>query len=281
MLSLADVADRVGVHYMTVYRWMRTGRLRAEWAGGRWAVDGAEVAALLGGRRDEPDGGRHDEPDGGRRRWATWQARLEHCLLAGDEAGTWAVAQAALTAGARPDSLLLEVVAPVMVSIGRRWAAGELTVADEHCASQLATRLIGRLGPSFDRPGRKRRAVVVGTPAGERHALPVAMVVDLLRGSGYRVVDLGVDLPPAELARGAASPGVLAVAVGATVSGQLSALAAAVVEIRRQAPTVPVIVGGAAVPDRASAEAVGADVWSGGDARRLLAVLAELEASGR
>ena len=41
-----------------------------------------------------------------------------------------------------------------MESIGARWAAGELGVADEHRATVVVQRLLGRLGPQLNRRGR-------------------------------------------------------------------------------------------------------------------------------
>ena len=38
-LSLAEVAERVNRAYLTVYRWVRAGKLKAYWVGGRWEVD--------------------------------------------------------------------------------------------------------------------------------------------------------------------------------------------------------------------------------------------------
>ncbi|MET0148370.1 MAG: helix-turn-helix domain-containing protein, partial [Acidimicrobiales bacterium] len=37
-LTLQEAAERAGVHYLTVYRWVRTGRLPATKAEGTWAV---------------------------------------------------------------------------------------------------------------------------------------------------------------------------------------------------------------------------------------------------
>lgn len=280
-LTLRQVAERLGVHYMTVYRHVRTGKLPARWQDGQWLVDEADLpvpgAARPGGAGRA---GARAVGSGGRRRpgWAQWTARLEQRLVAGDEPGAWAVAQAAMAAGAAPERVLLDVVAPAMVAIGRRWETGELTVADEHRASQVATRVLARLGPSFARPGRKRAAVVVGTPPGERHALPVAMAVDVLRGAGHQVVDLGVDVPAAMFARVAErTPQLLAVAVGVTRTGQERAVAQVVSAVRGAVPGVPVLVGGAGVPGGAAATRLGADRWSGADARSLLDAVAAVE----
>jgi excisionase family DNA binding protein len=267
--SLADVAAELGVHYMTVYRWVRTGRLTARWVNGQWAVDAAALDQLVAEQR----------PDrvAGTPRWPRWRVRLERRLLAGDEPGAWELVESTLAGGASPIAVLLDLVAPVMVEVGRLWASGQITVADEHCASQVAARLVGRLGPRFDRPGRKRGAVVVGAPPGEQHSLPVAIAVDVLRWAGFRVIDLGVDLPAEALAATVARSDVLAVALGVTTPGRPEAVAEAVQAIRRRAEGVAVVVGGAALGSAEAAAAIGADAWSGTDARSLLAVVEDFD----
>lgn len=278
-LTLKQAAERLGLHYMTVYRHIRTGRLPARWVDGHWLVREQDLTAsraagdppaLSGPRRRRPA---FDE----------WSNRLERRLVAGDEAGAWTVGQSVLAAGASPDRVVLDVLAPAMVSVGRRWAAGELTVADEHRASQVATRVLARLGPVFGRPGRRRGAVLVGTPPGERHTLPVTMAVDLLRGAGHHVIDLGADVPAPMFSLVAERTShLLAVAVGATCQGQLPALAEVVASVHDAVPGVPVLVGGAGVPDKEMADQVGADHWSGLDGRSLVAAVTAVDdARGR
>ena len=133
--------------------------------------------------------------------------------------------QAALASGMEPIAVYLDLLGPALRSIGDRWARGQLSVADEHQASTVAGRLIGRLGPLFARRGRKPGAVLVGSVAGETHALPSAILADILRGAGFEVIDLGANTPPVSFSQlpagrtgssGAVASGVL---IGATVAG--------------------------------------------------------------
>ena len=141
--------------------------------------------------------------------------------MAGDARGAWGVIEAAQAAGADVDEVYLDLVAPAMVSIGRRWESGELDVAVEHRASVIAGRLVGRLGHRFLRRGRNRGTVVLGAPAGERHSLPLALLADLLRGAGWDVSDLGSDVPAPSFVLAAARAEQLTV-VGVSISTQES-----------------------------------------------------------
>ena len=187
-------------------------------------------------------------------------------MVAGDEAGAWAVIEDALTAGATPAEVHLTLLIPCLASIGSRWESGDLSIAEEHRATGVAQRLVGRLGPRFARRGRKRGAVVLGAVAGELHALPNAMLADLTRGIGFEVIDLGANTPPesfVEIAQ--ATPRLFAVVLGATTPGREGELARAVGALRDAGIHAPILVGGALVRDEKHARALGADGWTGPD----------------
>ncbi len=253
-LTLHDAAELLGVHYMTAYRYVRLGLLPARKDGATWRVARADLDRFRD--REVPPAGR------GRRR-APWDERFEARLVAGDARGAWGVVEAALAAGTALDAVYLEVIAPALASIGQRWADGEIDVAVEHRASGIATRVIGRLGPRFARRGRTRGTVVLGAPAGDRHALPVSLLADLVRGVGFEVVDLGADVPASSFAFAAVDAQRL-VAVGVSVStpGNEEAVRAAVEAIRGAVGDVPLLIGGGAVQGEDDARRLGADGWA-------------------
>nr|WP_283251025.1 cobalamin-dependent protein [Rhabdothermincola salaria] len=120
-------------------------------------------------------------------------------------------------------------------------------------------RLIGRLGPRFSRPGRKRGSVVVGAAPGDHHGVPVALAADLLRAEGFTVVDLGADTPAesfAEAARDAER--LVAVGINATTPRNEANIAATIADVRRMLGC-PIVLGGSGL-DPESAPTLGADV---------------------
>lgn len=272
-LTLNEVAGVLGVHYMTVYRYVRTGRLPASRSGAQWRVASRDVVELQSARQATP----LRRPAGSGPMSDRVRLGLQQRLKAGDEDGVWNVVQAMLIAGSGPEEILLDVVVPVMVALGDEWATGQASVGEEHRASQVVTRVLGRLGPQFRRRGRRRGAVVVGAPAGERHAIPVAIMADMARGAGWDVVELGADVPAtmfAEAASLATRP--VAVAVGLTIDGGDDTVRQIVAEVGKSARHVPVVVGGAGVRGAAHARDLGAARWTGTDARSALAVLNQL-----
>ena len=256
-ITLEEAAQRLGVHYMTAYRYVRSGRLPAVRDGLRWLVDPADLAAIGGGRATRGHGRlRTDGAD-----------RLQARMVAGDEPGSWGVLEEAIAYGLSPSAALVDLLGPALRAIGDGWATGELAVADEHRAVAVAQRLIGRLGPRFARRGPKRGTVVLGAVAGDEHALPSAMVADVLRGGGFDAVDLGADTPPEAFAGTAAeATRLVAVLVGTTVPGADRALRRAVRAVRATGVEVPILLGGAGTSGDAHARALGATGWSGADA---------------
>jgi excisionase family DNA binding protein len=246
-LSLRECADRLGVHYMTAYKYVRHGRLAATKVGPEWRVRGGDLEAFLAG-----------PASGGP---APWADRLEARLIAGDHAGAWGVVEAAMSSGLDPAAVYVRLLAPALRDIGEGWAQGTITVADEHRATVTAARLLGRLGPRFVHRGRSRGRVVIGTPPGERHALAVSMAADHLRGAGWEVIELGCDLPVADFVRVVREAGrVSAIAVSVTIE-QAMRPAHDLIRSLRFADLGPILLGGGAVTPEAALR-FGADAWA-------------------
>ncbi len=266
MISLQQAADRLGVHYMTVYRYIRTGRLPAVKEAGEWRIERTAVDRL----RRRQAGPQRRAP---RHTWAT--SRMLDRLVAGDELGVWQLVEAALAGGAEPSEVHLELIVPALRAIGEQWAKGELSVADEHRASVVARRVISRLGTRFTRRGRKRGTVVLGEVAGERHEIPGAIVADQLRGSGFDVIDLGADTPADSFVTAARQHRPVCVLICVTGAGHKKAVTEAVAALRAGIE-VPILVGGAAVANEKVALRLGSDRWTGTDARQVVTSVEEL-----
>ena len=265
-MTLQEAADRLGVHYMTAYRYVRTGRLPATRQGSQWVIDPRDLRQL----RNSPRARSGERSRGDR------SAALQARLMAGDEAGAWTVVEDALTSGLDPADVYLDLLVPALRGLGEGWVDGSLTVAQEHRASALAQRLIGRLGPRFARRGSKRGTVVIGAPAGDHHSLPGAIFADLLRGAGFEVLDMGSDAPAesfVETARQADR--LVAVLVGVTNPGNDTSVRTTLRALRKAALDVPLLVGGSAIEGAEHARRVGADDWSGGDARAAIRAVEE------
>ncbi len=258
-LSLQEAADRLGVHYMTAYRYVRTGQLPATLVGARWRVPRSAIKNHIAALRSPAQPrrratARHDSV-----------AQLRRLLIVGDERESWRLVQSCLASSFTPESLYFNVLAPTMRRIGADWAADRIDVGAEHQATVVMYRLIGRLGPLFSRPGPPRGAVVVGAPPEDTHGLPTALLADPLRGRGFAVIDIGAN-PPLESWRSTvessedASGGLCGVAIAASSPANRIVLRDTIAAIKRVTSS-PVILGGPAIRDHAHAIRLGADRW--------------------
>jgi excisionase family DNA binding protein len=269
-LTINEAAQRLGVHYMTVYRYVRLGMLPARKEGSGWLIEPEDL-----GRLDTSP----SVP--ARKRSAPWHTRLQARMLAGDELGSWGVVEAAIGSGMEPRDFYCDVLTPVLHTIGDLWRRGEIGVEDEHLASNVAGSMIGRLGPRFASRGRTKGTVVIAMPAGERHDLGLAILGDILRSDGYRVLNLGADTPADALIAALRDVDDLVAIALSVVNGESLTTAATMIEaVRETLGAVPVLAGGAAVGDEQTALRLGADGWAG-DAREVGKLIATMTATRR
>ena len=169
-------------------------------------------------------------------------------VLAGDEVEAEIVVRDAIDAGLTMAEVDDEVIAPALWLVGELWARGEITVADEHLATEISLRVLTlqrearRLASE-----RRRRTVMLAAPSGERHVVALRMVADLLREAGYKVLMLGADVPPRALASAAVRHSPDVICLSATMPGGGDRVLIAASEVLEQMPGARFIVGGRAL----------------------------------
>ncbi|WP_426571771.1 cobalamin-dependent protein [Aquihabitans sp. McL0605] len=253
-LNLKQVARLLDVHYMTVYRYVRHGRLPAHREGTGWLVDRADALAFRAGAAVAAPGSTVD-----------WAERLAGRLRVGDEVGAWSVVRDALSAGHDAERVHLDVIAGAIAHVaGAETTAVEVAV-DERIALTTASRLVARLGGQFTHRGRKRGTVVLATPPGEHHGLSLAIVANLVRHAGFQALELGTDASAAHLLAAVGRvDDLVAVGLSVTVADRFEATVGIIRELRAVHPDLPVLVGGQAVRNRTVADLAGASAWSAG-----------------
>lgn len=117
---------------------------------------------------------------------------LRDALVAFDEAGAHAALDQ-LIASLSLETLLGTVVLPLLQEIGEGWEQGEITIGQEHFASNLLRGRLMALGRGWGR-GTGRHALLAA-PSGEHHDLGLVVLALMLRDYGWRVTFLGADAP--------------------------------------------------------------------------------------
>jgi MerR family transcriptional regulator, light-induced transcriptional regulator len=137
------------------------------------------------------------------------------------------------------ETVLQEVVLPYLHRLGERWEAGEVSVAQEHFASNLLRgRLLG-LAQGWGQ-GQGPLAILACVP-GEQHELGLLAFGVALRRRGWRITYLGTDSPIGAVADIARS---LAPAVVVLLSINPDNFLDHAREIRELANQVPVMIAG-------------------------------------
>ena len=90
--------------------------------------------------------------------------------------------------------VVTEIIEKGLNEIGTGWHHGEYSVQQEHFASALADRRLQTLLSLSPQPTIPK-SVLVGCPPGEHHALPLLIIDLFLRRKGYKVINLGTDIP--------------------------------------------------------------------------------------
>jgi DNA-binding transcriptional MerR regulator len=162
---------------------------------------------------------------------AAARAALASAVDAFDEPAAQAIVDE-LLAAATVDAFLSEVVVPFLRDVGERWERGELSVAQEHFASNvLRGRLLG-LARGWG-AGAGRRALLA-CPPDERHDLGLIAFGLALRARGWRIDFLGGDTPVESVLRAAQAIRPDLLVVSSTAPGLLQAVAAQLAALARE-----------------------------------------------
>ena len=259
ILTLHEVAERLGVHYMTVYRYVHEGHLPATKNGHGWIVQASDVRNFQRGANQAVS---HIE---GGKKAAPWSARMLALLIEGNERGVVKLMESVLRSGNDLYFVYLDVLVPAMNAIGMKWSAGEIDVFIEHRASGIASRSAALIGARFSKRGVHKGTVLIGSPKGEHHVLGSQLLGDLISMEGWKVDNLGGDVPAESFASAAMQiSDVVAVCIASTMTESLPAMSKSLSKIKKASnSSISCFAGGAAVLDLEHAKKLGADYWAG------------------
>lgn len=124
------------------------------------------------------------------------QAWVSACLAYDERGAEQALAQA--FALYPVEVVCLELLQKGLAEMGEGWYRGEITVQQEHFASELAMRRLEALLAATPPPTRLDR-ILVGCPPEEEHTFGPLLLTLLLRRRGWDVLYLGASVPVARL----------------------------------------------------------------------------------
>ncbi len=198
-------------------------------------------------------------------------------VVAGKRNDVLAAIHTALDAGVPVENIINEGMIPAMGEVGRRFEKGDYYIPEMLVAARAMQAGMSEVKPLLSIANIKEAGtVVVGTVAGDLHDIGKNLVSVMLEGAGFKIIDLGTDVPAEKFVQAVHehNPDIIALSALLTTTmlnlGRVQeALQAA--NVRDQ---VKLLVGGAPVTDRFAKE-IGADGYAP-DASRAVAVAKSL-----
>ena len=202
ILSTRQVAQLLGVGEATVKRWADSGEIDCfRTVGGHRKFRLRDVTAFVQ-KRDY-----HTVmplPASAAANIDEAQSRFEKSSLAGDIDSCVAQMAALRLSGMTLADIFDDVVAPALHKVGSKWEKCQLSVADEHIATNTVVDAIARAQPLAEPPGEPNRAdkgtAVVASVAGEQHDVAARMAACLLRARCFEVLAPLAQTPARDLA---------------------------------------------------------------------------------
>jgi len=193
---------------------------------------------------------------------------LLHALIEGNQLAAGHLVDEAISERWEPSYVYVHVVGHCLAEVGARWHSGDLSIATEHRATQIALRLLARAQRSYVNGKRIGRRALITSVEGDNHVIGGLTFADLLRFEGWDVDFLGADTPVDAIVDLVGSETPELVGLSITIEEFLPNASATVTALK-QLPNPPVVVvGGAAAcanpiadADFCSADAVEAVNW--------------------
>ena len=193
---------------------------------------------------------------------------VAQAVIEADGAQVRALTQRAVGEGVAAEQILSEGLIAGMDVIGEQFRAGEVFVPEVLLSARAMQEGLKVLRPVLAETGAQPKGTaVVGTIQGDRHDIGKNLVAMMLEGAGFRVIDLGNDVPIDRFVATAAAEQAEVVGISTlltTTMPRMRKVAEAFAEAKLR-EKVRLMVGGAPIT-RDFAEQIGVDGY-GGDAR--------------
>jgi 5-methyltetrahydrofolate--homocysteine methyltransferase len=176
--------------------------------------------------------------------------RLARYILVGSKEGLYADLDEALQAR-RPLEIINGPLMAGMDEVGRLFNRNELIVAEVLQSAEAMKAAVGHLEPHMEKTETSTKGkILLATVKGDVHDIGKNLVEIILGNNGYRVVNLGIKVPPDELVRAYRehAPDAIGLSGLLVKSAQMMVLTAQ--DLARAGIGCPILVGGAALTNR-------------------------------
>jgi len=202
---------------------------------------------------------------------------LSQAVIEGHYDKTAQLTAAALDAGAKPGDIIAQGLQAAMDVVGERYSSGEYFLPDMLMSARAMTNAMEVLKPLIAKTGMATLGrIVLGTVKGDVHDIGKNIVGMFLKGVGFEIIDLGVDVPDEKFVDTVREikPDILGLSALLTTTMPSLGTIIQALEAAGLRSDVKVIVGGASVTQK-YADIVGADAY-GDDAGKTATICKKL-----
>lgn len=190
--------------------------------------------------------------------------QIYEAVLEGQSPEVQSKVQAALDAGCDPAEILNGGMIGAMAEVGRLFESGEYFVPEMLISARAMQAGMTILKPHLQASDIKSAGrVIIGTVKGDLHDIGKNLVLMMLEGAGFTVIDLGVDVPPEAFIDAVTNKGAQILGMSALLTTTMPSIKLSIDAIREAGirDKVKIMIGGAPVT-QSFADEVGADGYS-------------------
>ena len=200
---------------------------------------------------------------------------LADAVIKGDQNTAVEITKAALSESMPAKSVLDEGLIAGMDIIGARFKKNEVYIPEVLIAARAMKMAMAILEPELAKEGVEPLGkCLIGTVQGDLHDIGKNLVAMMLKGAGFEVVDLGVDVEPEKFVEQVKAANAHVVGLSALLTTTMPGMEKTLKALRDAGDSVKVMIGGAPVTqdyaDRIGADGYAADAASAVDVAKSL-----------
>lgn len=171
---------------------------------------------------------------------------IQEALLKGKKDEVEKLVDQALASGLPAATVMNEGLIVGMDRLGVMFKNNEVFIPEVLVAARAMNAGMGKLEPLLVKEGiQPKGAVVIGTVKGDLHDIGKNIVAMMLKGAGYRIIDLGIDVSAEKFVAAAKENNANVVALSALLTTTMIGMKTIVEAVKGSGLGIPVIVGGA------------------------------------
>ncbi len=188
---------------------------------------------------------------------------LRKAVMKGNRNGIAAITKEALGKGEEPSALLNEILLPAINEVGELFDKGKYFLPQLIASAEAMKNAIEVLEPLLlkESDGGEMPAVVIATVEGDIHDIGKNLVALMLKNYGFRVIDLGKDVPKEEIIKAAKENNAQIIALSALMTTTMQRMREVVDFAHAEGLSSKIMIGGAVITQD-YADEIGADGYS-------------------